>query len=63
MTYTYKNREYTTMIQVVDTTKPVFKGLDDLTVSLNTTLDLKAGVEVSDNSLEEIKYKIDDKKI
>ena len=63
VTYTYKNREYTTMIQVVDTTKPVFKGLDDLTVSLNTTLDLKAGVEVSDNSLEEIKYKIDDKKI
>lgn len=63
VTYTYKNREYTTTIQVVDTTKPVFKGLDDLTVSLNTTLDLKAGVEVSDNSLEEIKYKIDDKKI
>ena len=63
VTYTYKNREYTTTIQVVDTTKPVFKGLDDLTVSLNTTPDLKAGVEVSDNSLEEIKYKIDDKKI
>lgn len=63
VTYTYKNREYTTTIQVVDTQKPVFKGLDDLTVSLNTTLDLKAGVEVSDNSLEEIKYKIDDKKI
>ena len=63
MTYTYKNREYTTTIQVVDTQKPVFKGLDDLTVSLNTTPDLKAGVEVSDNSLEEIKYKIDDKKI
>ena len=34
-----------------------------MTVSLNTTPDLKAGVEVSDNSLEEIKYKIDDKKI
>ena len=44
MTYTYKNREYTTTIQVVDTQKPVFKGLDDLTVSLNTTPDLKAGV-------------------
>ena len=63
VTYTYKNREYTTTIQVVDTQKPVFKGLDDLKVSLNTTPDLKAGVEVSDNSLEEIKYKIDDKKI
>ena len=63
VTYTYKNREYTTTIQVVDTQKPVFKGLDDLTVSLNTTPDLKAGVEVSDNSLEEIKYKIDDKNL
>ena len=51
------------MIQVVDTTKPVFNGLNDLAVSINTTPDLKAGVEVSDNSLEEIKYKIDDKKI
>ena len=59
VTYTYKNREYTTTIQVVDTQKPVFKGLDDLTVSLNTTPDLKAGVEVSDNSLEDIQYKID----
>lgn len=63
VTYTYKNREYTTTIQVVDTQKPVFKGLDDLTVSLNTTLDLKAGVEVSDNSLEDIQYKIDDKNL
>ncbi len=61
--YTYKNRDYEAMIQVVDTTKPVFNGLDDLAVSINTTPDLKAGVEVSDNSLEEIKYKIDDKKI
>ena len=59
VTYIYKNREYTTTIQVVDTQKPVFKGLDDLTVSLNTTPDLKAGVEVSDNSLEDIQYKID----
>ena len=63
VTYTYKNREYTTTIQVVDTQKPVFKGLDDLTVSLNTTPDLKAGVEVSDNSLEDIQYKIDDKNL
>ena len=63
VTYTYKNREYTTTIQVVDTQKPVFKGLDDLTVSLNTTPDLKAGVEVSDNSLENIKYKIDDRNL
>lgn len=61
--YTYKNRDYEAIIQVVDTTKPVFNGLDDLTVSINTTPDLKAGVEVNDNSLEEIKYKIDDKKI
>lgn len=61
--YTYKNRDYEAMIQVVDTTKPVFNGLNDLAVSINTTPDLKAGVEVSDNSLEEIKYKIDDKKI
>ena len=60
VTYTYKNREYTTTIQVVDTQKPVFKGLDDLTVSLNTTPDLKACVEVSDKSLEDIQYKIDD---
>ncbi|MFQ9071423.1 MAG: hypothetical protein ACLR43_00630 [Faecalibacillus faecis] len=37
--------------------------MDDLTVSLNTTPDLKAGVEVSDNSLEDIQYKIDDKNL
>ena len=54
--YTYKNRDYEAMIQVVDTTKPVFNGLNDLAVSINTTPDLKAGVEVSDNSLEEIIY-------
>ena len=48
---------------MLDTIKPVFNGLNDLAVSINTTPDLKAGVEVSDNSLEEIQYKIDDKKI
>lgn len=63
ITYTYKDRDYEAVIQVVDTTKPEFKGLDDLTVSLNTTPDLKAGVEVSDNSLEKIQYKIDSKKL
>lgn len=63
ITYTYKNRDYEAVIQVVDTTKPEFKGLDDLIVSLNTTPDLKAGVEVSDNSLEKIQYKIDSKKL
>ena len=41
----------------------VFKGIDDLTVSLNTTPDLKAGVKVSDNSLENIQYKIDQQKL
>lgn len=63
ITYTYKDRDYEATIQVVDTTKPEFKGIDDLTVLINTTPDLKAGVEVSDNSLEEIQYKIDDKKL
>ena len=63
ITYTYKDRDYEAVIQVVDTTKPEFKGLDDLIVSLNTTPDLKAGVEVSDNSLEKIQYKIDSKKL
>lgn len=63
ITYTYKKRDYTTTIQVVDTQKPVFKGIDDLTVSLNTTPDLKAGVKVSDNSLENIQYKIDQQKL
>lgn len=63
ITYTYKDRDYEAVIQVVDTTKPEFKGLDDLTVSLNTTPDLKAGVEVSDNSLQKIQYKIDSKKL
>ena len=63
ITYTYKDRDYEAVIQVVDTTKPEFKGLDDLTVSLNTTPDLKAGVEVSDNSLEKIQYKMDSKKL
>ena len=63
ITYTYKDRDYEAVIQVVDTTKPEFKGLDDLTVSLNTTPDLKTGVEVNDNSLEKIQYKIDSKKL
>lgn len=63
ITYTYKGRDYEATIQVVDTTKPEFKGLDDLTVLINTTPDLKAGVAVNDNSLEEIQYKIDDKKL
>ena len=63
ITYTYKDCDYEAVIQVVDTTKPEFKGLDDLIVSLNTTPDLKAGVEVSDNSLEKIQYKIDSKKL
>lgn len=63
ITYTYKKRDYTTTIQVVDTQKPVFKGIDDLTVSLNTAPDLKAGVKVSDNSLENIQYKIDQQKL
>ncbi len=63
ITYTYKKRDYTTTIQVVDTQKPVFKGMDDLNVVLNTTPDLKAGVKVSDNSLENIQYKIDQQKL
>ncbi len=63
ITYTYKKRDYTTTIQVVDTQKPIFKGIDDLTVSLNTPPDLKAGVKVSDNSLENIQYKIDQQKL
>ena len=63
ITYTYKKRNYKAMIQVVDTQKPVFKGIDDLTVVLNTTPDLKAGVKVSDNSLENIQYKIDQQKL
>ncbi len=63
ITYTYKKRDYTTTIQVIDTQKPVFKGVDDLTVSLNTTPDLKAGVKVSDNSLENIQYEIDQQKL
>ena len=63
ITYTYKKRDYTTTIQVVDTQKPVFKGIDDLTLSLNTAPDLKAGVKVSDNSLENIQYKIDQQKL
>lgn len=63
ITYTYKKRNYKATIQVVDTQKPVFKGIDDLTVVLNTTPDLKAGVKVSDNSLENIQYKIDQQKL
>lgn len=63
ITYTYKNRDYTKTVQVVDTKKPEFKGLDDLTISLNTIPDLNAGVEVTDNSLEDIKYKVDDQKL
>ena len=54
--YTYKNRDYTKTVQVIDTKKPEFKGLDDLTISLNTIPDLNAGVEVTDNSLEDIKF-------
>lgn len=63
ITYTYKDRDYEATIQVVDTTKPEFKGLDDLTVLINTTPDLKSGVEVSDNSLEKIQYKINSKNL
>ena len=63
VTYSYKNRDYSAIIQVVDTQKPTFEGLNDLTVLLNKKVDLKNGVKVNDNSLEKINYQIDDSKL
>ena len=57
--YVYRGHQFPVMIQVVDTTKPKIEVSHMLTVLVNTTPNLKDGIEISDNSQIEPKLTID----
>lgn len=57
--YVYQSQEYPLMIQVVDTIQPEIKMTSSLSLLINTTPDLKKGVEISDNSQGQTELTID----
>lgn len=54
-----KQIKYEFNIDVIDTTKPEIIAKDEITIHLGDEIDLTKDIKVSDNSLEDIKIKVD----
>ncbi|MGN1182157.1 MAG: polysaccharide deacetylase family protein [Faecalibacillus sp.] len=61
--FSYKNRNYPLIIEVVDTIKPEIKETIKLNILVNTEIDLNKGIEITDNSLQKPKITIDSSKL